>query len=89
MVTTDAMISLVNEDDTMVFSGGLEWAYTELLFIWGGYKFDNEGDIEDWTGGAGVDFGTWVGKPLRFGYATVPQAKGLDRVNRFTLGYSF
>ncbi len=87
--TTDAMISLVNEDDTMVFSGGLEWAYTELLFIWGGYKFDNEGDIEDWTGGAGVDFGTWVGKPLRFGYASVPQAEGLDRVNRFTLGYSF
>ncbi|RKZ17962.1 hypothetical protein DRQ53_02025 [bacterium] len=87
--TADALVSLVSEDDTMVFSGGVEWAYSELLFIWGGYKHDDEGDIKDYTAGAGVDFNRWVGKPLRFGYASVPQAEGLDRVNRFTLGYSF
>lgn len=87
--TTDAAFSLVSEDDTKVFSGGVEWAYSELLFIWGGYKYDNEGDIKDYTAGAGVDFARWVGKPLRFGYASVPQASGLDRVNRFSLGYSW
>jgi hypothetical protein len=88
-ITGDYLMSLVNEDDTQVFSGGLEWGYSELLYVWGGYKHDDEGDIRDYTAGAGVDFNRWIGQPLRFGYASVPQADGLDRVNRFTLGYSF
>jgi hypothetical protein len=85
----DVLKSLVSQDNTIIYGGGLEWAYSELLFIWGGYKHDEEGDISDYTAGAGVDFGKWIGRPLRFGYASVPQASGLDRVNRFTLGYSF
>lgn len=85
----DGLVSLVSEDDTVILSGGVEWSYSELLFIWGGYKHDKEGDIKDYTAGAGVDLDRWVGRPLRFGYASVPQAEGLDRVNRFTLGFSF
>lgn len=88
-LSADALVSLVSEDDTFILGGGLEWSYSELLFVWGGYKHDKEGDIKDYTAGAGVDLDRWVGRPLRFGYASVPQAEGLDRVNRFTLGFSF
>lgn len=86
---TDYLISLVTDDETKVFGGGLEWGYLGSLFVRGGYKSDPEGDIQDFTAGGGVNLKRWVGTPLSFDYASVPQAEGLDRVHRFSFGFEF
>lgn len=70
------------------FGVGVEWSYDSSLFIQFGYK-KGTGDIEDSTYGFGVDLNKWVGSAITFGFASVPQAKGLDRVTRFSLGYDF
>lgn len=67
---------------------GLEWGYDNSLFVQFGYK-QGTGDIEDVTYGFGVDLTKWVDQAITFGFASVPQAKGLDRVTRFSLGYDF
>jgi len=41
------------------------------------------------TWGLGLDLGKWVGQDILFGYAAIPQAKGLAKVNRFSIGYNF
>ena len=66
---------------------GAEWNYDRSLFLRFGYKSASYGDIEDWTFGFGVDLKKWVGQAIIFDFAQVPQAEGLDRVSRFTLGY--
>lgn len=70
------------------FGVGVEWSYDASLFIQMGYK-KGTGDIEDMTYGFGVDLDKWVGQAITFGFASVPQAKGLERVTRFSLGYDF
>jgi len=67
---------------------GLEWSYLQSLFIRFGYK-KGTGQIEDMTWGLGMHLGRWVGQNITFGFASVPQAKGLKNVNRFSLGYDF
>ncbi len=68
---------------------GAEWNYLRSLFVRLGYKSASYGDIEATTFGFGVDMNRWVGQALTFDYASVPQASGLDRVNRLSLGYRF
>ncbi|MFO7652526.1 MAG: PorV/PorQ family protein [Candidatus Krumholzibacteriia bacterium] len=68
---------------------GLEWNYVQSLFIRFGYTSATYGDIQDTTYGFGIDLDRWTGQAINFDYASVPQAEGLDRVNRFSLGYRF
>ncbi|MBE0567262.1 MAG: PorV/PorQ family protein [Krumholzibacteria bacterium] len=75
------------ETDQAVYGGGVEWNYLRSLFVRFGYKNDDTGDIKDSTWGFGVDLDRWVGQPILFDFASVPQAEGLDRVNRLSLGY--
>lgn len=70
------------------WGAGTELAYAQSLYLRFGFK-KGTGEIEDTTWGFGLDLGRWVGKKITFGYASVPQAKGLDHVNRISLGYDF
>ncbi len=70
-----------------VWGAGVEWSYDRSLFLRAGYKADDAGQIEDYTFGFGVDMSKWVNRAIIFDFASVPQADGLDRVSRFTLGY--
>jgi hypothetical protein len=72
-----------------VYGMGAEWSYVQSLFVRMGYENDNDGEIKALTYGFGLDLDRWTGQAIQFGYASVPQATGLDRVNRFTLGYRF
>ena len=66
---------------------GAEWNYDRSLFLRVGYKSADYGDISDYTFGFGVDMKKWVSRAIVFDFASVPQAEGLDRVSRFSLGY--
>ncbi len=88
-IITDYLISLVQDDETKVLGVGVEWGYVESLFVRGGRKADPEGDIEDWTWGFGVDLQRWTKQAVSFDYANVPQASGLDSVDRFSLTFDF
>jgi hypothetical protein len=66
---------------------GAEWNYDRSLFLRAGYKNADYGEIKDWTFGFGVDMKKWLQQAIIFDFASVPQAEGLDRVSRFTLGY--
>jgi hypothetical protein len=68
---------------------GAEWNYVQSLYFRFGYTSAAYGDIEDTTWGFGLDLSRWTGQAISFDYASVPQASGLDRVNRFSLGYRF
>jgi hypothetical protein len=68
---------------------GAEWNYMRSLFVRIGYKSAEYGDIADMTFGFGVDMDQWVGQAITFDFASVPQAKGLPKVNRLSLGYRF
>src|SRR5690606_14086736 len=74
------------ETDQAVYGGGVEWNYLRSLFVRFGYKNDDTGDIKDTTWGFRVDLDRWVGQAILFDFASVPQAEGLDRVNRLSLG---
>jgi Type IX secretion system protein PorV len=77
------------EFDQTEYGAGVEWNYMRSLFIRFGYKSADYGDINDTTFGFGVDMDQWVGQAITFDFASVPQAEGLDRVNRLSLGYRF
>ncbi len=68
---------------------GLEWSYIHSLFLRLGYKKASYAQIEDMTWGFGVDLTRWLGQSVAFDYASVPQAEGLDKVNRLSLSYRF
>jgi hypothetical protein len=71
------------------WGGGVEANYDRSLFLRFGYKSADYGDINDMTYGFGVDLSKWANAALRFDFASVPQAEGLDSVKRFSLGYRF
>jgi hypothetical protein len=77
------------EFDEEEYGVGAEWSYVHSLFFRFGYKSARAGDIQDTTWGFGFDLARWVGKGINFDYASVPQATGLDRVNRLSLGFRF
>lgn len=88
-LVSDYLISMVKDDQTKVLGVGAELGYVDTLFLRFGYKDDSEGDIQDITGGAGVNLDRWMGRAVIFDYASVPQASGLDRVHRFSFVYEF
>ncbi len=77
------------EFDQKEYGMGLEWNYLHSLFVRFGYKSADYGEINDTTFGFGVDMDQWMGTAITFDFASVPQAKGLPRVNRLSLGYRF
>jgi len=81
--------SFGGEFDENEWGLGAEWGYVQSLFFRFGYKSAQAGDIEDYTWGFGLDLKRWLGQGISFDYASVPQAKGLDNVNRFSLGFRF
>jgi len=72
-----------------VFGYGAEWSYLQSLAVRIGYKNDYVGDIQNLTWGFGIDLERWTELAIVFGFAQVPQAKGLDPVTRFSLGLRF
>lgn len=68
---------------------GLEWSYSQSLFLRLGYTKKSYAEIEDMTWGFGVDLTKWLGRAIAFDYARIPQAEDLDDVNRISLGYRF
>ncbi len=77
------------ETDQSEYGMGVEWNYMRSLYVRFGYKSADYGDIADTTFGFGVDFNEWTGQAITFDFASVPQAKGLEKVTRFSLGYRF
>lgn len=77
------------EFDEEEYGIGAEWSYVQSLFFRFGYKSARAGDIEDTTWGFGLDMERWLGKGITFDYASIPQAKGLDNVNRLSVGFRF
>jgi hypothetical protein len=64
---------------------GAEFAYIDLIMLRVGYLHDRDGNIMDPTYGLGFSFN----KIFRLDWASVPQAKELGRVNRWSLGITF
>lgn len=89
LILADYLVSLVKDDETKILGLGLEWNYAQSLYVRLGYKDDPEGEIEDYTWGLGVDLTRWTGQSILVDYASVPQAKDLDRVNRISVGFLF
>ena len=66
------------------WGAGGEYEFNRLIALRAGYYSDPIGDIEDATFGLGLMF-----RGFRFDYASFPQATGLDRAQRFSIGYHF
>ena len=76
--------TLVTLERSPVYHAGGEFVYAATFAIRAGYVNDQDGDISGPTAGFGV---SWA--QAAFEYANVPQAEGLDRVDRFALWYRF
>jgi hypothetical protein len=74
--------------DKPIHNVGAEITYGEFVSLRGGYIHDKQGDIMDPTFGIGFVIPLGVNN-LAFDYASVPQARVLDRVNKFSLTFRF
>lgn len=72
-----------------IWKGGTEYTFYDFVSLRAGYIHDDDGDITDYTYGAGFSLKRVSSVGLRFDYASFPQATDLDRVNRFALSYDF
>jgi hypothetical protein len=84
--------SLVYSDEKPVHNTGMELTYRDFVSGRIGYIYDKQGDIRDPTFGVGFvlnlpSLGTGGG--ITVDYASVPQARVLDRVNKFSLSFRF
>lgn len=76
---------LVEFERSNTYHVGAEFVYVDLLAVRGGYVRDKDGNIEDPTYGLGFIFN----KSIRIDYASIPQAKELGRVHRWSVGVTF
>jgi hypothetical protein len=76
---------LVEFERSNTYHAGAEFVYVELLAVRAGYVHDKDGNIQDPTYGLGFIFN----KSVRIDWASIPQAKELGRVNRWSIGVSF
>ena len=76
---------LVEFERSNTYHVGAEFIYVDLLAVRGGYVNDKDGNIEDPTYGLGFIFN----KRIRIDYASIPQAKELGRVHRWSVGVTF
>jgi hypothetical protein len=68
----------------VVLNVGAEYSYYNLFALRGGYVYDEDGEIKDFSFGMGLRY-----RNLSFDVANVPQAEGLKRPFRFSLAASF
>jgi hypothetical protein len=64
---------------------GAEFVYIDLITVRAGYMHDRDGNIMDPTYGLGFSFN----KRYRLDWASIPQAKELGRVHRWSIGFTF
>jgi len=76
---------LVEFERSNTYHVGAEFVYVDLLAVRGGYVRDRDGNIEDPTYGLGFIFNNRI----RIDYASIPQAKELGRVHRWSVGVTF
>jgi hypothetical protein len=76
--------SLSEEFKDAIYNFGLEYAFSDFVFLRTGRVQDETGDIKDYTYGVGLRY-----QGLRFDFAGYPQASGLDDVKRFSVTYDF
>lgn len=76
---------LVEFERSNTYHAGAEFVYVDLLVVRGGYVHDKDGNIEDPTYGLGFIFNNRI----RIDYASIPQAKELGRVHRWSVGVTF
>ena len=76
--------SLGKEFEDAIYNFGVEYGFSDFVFLRSGWVHDKTGDITDYTYGVGLRY-----QGLRFDYAGYPQATGLDNVNRFSVTYDF
>jgi len=67
-----------------IYNFGMEYGYSEFMFLRSGWVQDSTGDITDYTYGVGLSY-----QSFRFDFAGYPQASGLDDVKRFSVTYDF
>ncbi len=69
-----------------IYNAGIEAGYQTAVNVAlrAGYVYDDDGDIKDPTFGLGIGY-----RAFEFDYASIPQASGLDRVSKFSLGAQF
>jgi hypothetical protein len=79
---TDEPFSEELED--AIYNIGMEYGFTDFIFLRTGWVEDKTGDIQDYTYGVGVKY-----QALQFDFAGYPQAQGLDDVKRFSITYDF
>lgn len=85
IVSYDFNRSLINDlEETPIHNVGSEVGYRDQFALRAGYIYDKDGDIRDATFGAGFGIGRFTAD-----YASVPQARTLDRVSKFSISYSF
>jgi len=77
--------SNVDHRRSEIWHGGAEYRYVNLLAGRLGYVYDKDGDFSDFTYGLGFIYKN----KLSLDYANVPQAKGLERVHRWSLAFTF
>jgi hypothetical protein len=68
----------------VVLDAGVEYRYYDLLALRGGYVYDEDGKVKDFSFGMGLKYKNWA-----FDLANVPQAEGLKRPFRFSLTAAF
>lgn len=76
---------LVDFDRSNTYHAGAEFLYINLIAIRAGYMHDTDGNIKDPTYGLGFMFN----KRIRIDWASIPQAKDLGRVHRWSIGVTF
>jgi hypothetical protein len=92
LVAYDYNKSLVYTDEAPIHNFGAEVTFRDFISARAGYIHDKQGDIMDPTFGLGFvlklqSLGTDGG--IVVDWASVPQAKVLDRVNKFSLSFRF
>jgi hypothetical protein len=68
----------------VILNMGAEYRYYDLFALRGGYVYDEDGEIKDFSFGMGLKY-----KSFAFDVANVPQAEGLKRPFRFSLTAAF
>jgi hypothetical protein len=88
IIAYDFNKSLVYKTDKPIHDVGAELTYADFVSLRGGYIQDKQGDIRDPTFGVGflINLGS---NTFGFDYASVPQARVLDRVNKFSITFRF
>jgi outer membrane receptor for Fe3+-dicitrate len=76
---------LVEFDRSNTYHAGAEFSYIDLITVRAGYMHDQDGNIKDPTYGLGFSFS----KRYRLDWASIPQAKELGRVHRWSIGVTF